>query len=99
MFFTPPTVGAEIEQFDESGSIESGKAVFELICPVSGKVTAVNTELLTAPEKINENPYEQGWIAELELTQFEDEREFLLDTEEYLKKLKKKVDEFHVNKR
>ena len=99
MFFTPPAVGAEIEQFDEAGSVESGKAVFELICPVSGKVTAVNTELLTAPEKINENPYEQGWIAELELTQFENEKEFLLNTDEYLKKLKKKVDEFHVNKR
>ena len=68
MFFDPPAIGSEIEQFGEAGSIESGKAVFEIICPVSGIVTAVNEELLDHPEFINDNPYEQGWIAELELT-------------------------------
>lgn len=99
MFFTPPVVGAEVEQFGEAGTIESGKAVFELVCPVSGKVTAVNTELLNAPERINENPYEKGWIAELELTQFDEEQDFLLSADEYLNILKKKVEEFHVNKR
>lgn len=99
MFFTPPPIGVEVEQFDEAGTIESGKAVFELICPVSGKVMAVNTELMTAPELINDNPYEKGWIAELELTAFDEEQEFLLSTDDYLKVLKKKVDEFHVNKR
>ncbi|MBP2640499.1 MAG: hypothetical protein H6Q66_1450 [Firmicutes bacterium] len=98
MFFTPPPVGVELEQFDEAGNVESGKAVFELICPVSGKVVAVNTELLTAPERINENPYEQGWVAELELTNFDEEKDFLLNTADYMKILKKKVDEFHVNK-
>ncbi|VBB08894.1 dgc [Lucifera butyrica] len=99
MFFTPPVVGAEIDQFGEAGDIESGKAVFELVCPVSGKVTAVNSELLTSPEMINDNPYEKGWIAELELTNFTEEQDFLLNAEDYLKILKKKVEEFHVNKR
>jgi len=99
MFVTLPAVGTEVEQFGEAGSIESGKAVFEVVCPVSGRITAINSDLLAAPEMINQNPYEQGWIAELELTNFSEERDFLLDAEGYLKVLKKKVDEFHANQR
>ncbi len=96
MFFTPPNLAADLEQFDEAGVIESGKAVFEVICPVSGKVVAVNAELANAPEFINQSPYEKGWIAELELTNFAEELDFLLNTEDYMKILKKKVDDFHV---
>jgi len=96
MFYTPPALGSEIEQFGEAGAIESGKAVFEIICPVSGVITAVNDELLDYPEYINDNPYEKGWIAELELTDFESDKELLLQFEEYVKIMKRKVDEFHV---
>jgi len=96
MFFTPPAIGSEIEQFGEAGSIESGKAVFEIICPVSGTITAVNEQLLDYPEYINDNPYEKGWIAELELTDFESDKELLVDFEDYFKIMKRKVDEFHV---
>lgn len=96
MFFTPPTVGAEIEQFDEAGSLESGKAVFEVICPVSGTITAVNDRLVNEPELVNQNPYEQGWLAEIELTNFEEDRELLHDFSGYFPILKGKVDEFHV---
>jgi glycine cleavage system H protein len=99
MFVTPPIVGATIDQFDEAGTLESGKAVFELVCPVSGKITAVNTAIVNAPELINQNPYEQGWIAEIELTNFAEEEEFLLDAQGYLKVLKKKADEYHANKK
>lgn len=96
MFFTPPAVGNEIEQFGEAGSIESGKAVFEIISPVSGTITAVNENLLEAPELINENPFEQGWIAELELSDFESDKELLLNFNQYFEVMKRKVDEFHV---
>jgi glycine cleavage system H protein len=96
MFFTPPTVGSEMEQFDEAGNIESGKAVFEVICPVSGTITAINEKLLEAPELINQNPYENGWIAEIELSDFENDKDFLLDFSKYFEVLKRKVDEFHV---
>ena len=96
MFFTPPTVGSEMEQFDEAGNVESGKAVFEVICPVSGTITAINEKLLEAPELINENPYEKGWIAEIELSDFESDKDFLLDFTKYYEVLKRKVDEFHV---
>ena len=96
MFFTPPTVGAEIEQFGELGNIESGKAVFEVVSPVSGKVTAINEDIISAPELINENPYEKGWIAELELTDPDGDKEFLLDFDGYFSYLKKKVNEFEI---
>lgn len=96
MFFTPPDIGSEIEQFGEAGNIESGKAVFEIICPVSGVITAVNEDLLDYPEYINENPYEKGWIAELQLTDFEGDKELLMQFDEYIEIMKRKVDEFHV---
>lgn len=96
MFFNPPAMGTEIEQFGEAGCIESGKAVFEIICPVSGTVTAVNEELLEHPEYINDSPYEKGWIVELELTDFASDQELLLDPEGYFKIMKRKVDEFNV---
>lgn len=96
MFFTPPTVGTDVEQFGELGTIESGKAVYEVVSPVSGKITAVNETLSSEPELINRNPYEKGWIAEIELADFESDRELLLDFDGYFKVLKRKVDEFHV---
>jgi len=96
MFFTAPTIGMEVDQFDELGDIESGKAVFGIVSPVSGVVTAVNEALTDAPELINQNPYETGWIAELELSDFEEDQELLHDFTGYFPILKRKVDEFHV---
>jgi glycine cleavage system H protein len=96
MFFTSPTVGSEVEQFGELGTVESGKAVFEVVSPVTGKIIAVNEELSEAPELINQNPYEKGWIAEVELSDWESDQELLLGFEGYFAVLKRKVDEFHV---
>lgn len=96
MFFTAPNVGTELSQFDEVGSLESGKAVFEIVSPVSGTITKVNEDLLNEPERINQNPYEQGWIAEIELEDFEEDKELLYDFNGYFPIMKRKVDEFHV---
>lgn len=96
MFFTPPTVGNKIEQFEEAGSIESGKAVFEIVSPFGGTITAVNEKLLEAPELINQNPYEQGWIAEMELSDLEGDKDLLHEFDGYFTVLKRKVDEFNV---
>lgn len=95
MFFSAPAVGSEVEQFDEVGSLESSKAVFEVVSPVSGTVTAVNENLFDAPELINQNPYEQGWIAELTVTNFEEDRDLLVDQQGYMPILKRKADEYH----
>lgn len=96
MFFTPASIGNEIEQFEEAGSIESGKAVFEIVSPVGGKITAINEKLTDAPELINQSPYEEGWIAEMELSDFESDKDLLHEFEGYFPVLKRKVDEFHV---
>lgn len=96
MFFTPPKIGNKIEQFDDAGSIESGKAVFEIISPVSGTITAINENLVETPELINQNPYEQGWILEMLLTDFESDKDLLHAFNGYFPILKRKVDEFHV---
>jgi glycine cleavage system H protein len=96
LFVTLAEAGSTVEQFGELGTIESAKAVAEVISPVTGKVVAVNEALMTSPERINQNPYEQGWIAEVELADFEKDRELLLDFASYFPILKRKVDEFHV---
>lgn len=98
IFFVPPEEDAEVEQFGEVGQLESSKAVFEIISPVSGKVIAINDELINNPELVNQSPYEKGWIAEIELSNFEEDKEFLLDYEGYFNILKRKVDEYHVKK-
>jgi glycine cleavage system H protein len=93
LYFTPPDMGAEIDQFGDVGEIESSKAVFELISPVSGRVISINETLLQKPELINENPYALGWIAEVELTDFESDKELLIGFDAYFELMKKKVKE------
>lgn len=95
LYFTPPNIGAEIDQFGEVGEIESSKSVFELISPVSGKVISINETLEQKPELINENPYEFGWMAELELTDFESDKELLIGFDEYFEVMKKKVEDLN----
>jgi glycine cleavage system H protein len=96
LYFYPPEVGDEIDQFGELGSIESSKAVFELISPFGGKVISVNEKLEKNPELINENPYVLGWIAELELADPEGDKELLIGFEKYLEIAKKKVEDTNV---
>jgi len=95
LYFTPPDIGAEIDQFGEVGDIESSKSVFELISPVSGKVVSINETLVQKPELLNENPYELGWVAELELTDFESDKELLIGFEKYFEIMKKKVEDLN----
>jgi len=96
LYFYPPEIGDDIDQFGELGSIESSKAVFELVSPFRGKVVAINEKLVTNPELINENPYEKGWVAELELTDQEGDKELLIGFERYFEITQKKVEETNV---
>lgn len=82
-YFEPTRVGAVVEQFDEVGSLESGKSMMDVLSPVSGRVTAVNTELVDSPELINEDPYGRGWVAEIELRDFDSDKALLLDAVSY----------------
>ncbi len=96
LYFTPPEIGTEIDQFGEAGEIESSKSVFELVSPVSGKVISINEALIGKPELLNENPYELGWVAEIELTNFEDDKELLIGFDKYFEIMKKKVEDINV---
>lgn len=82
VFVELPEVGDVFEQEENFAVIESVKAVSDIYAPVSGKVIAINEELLDEPEMINEKPYTGGWIAKFEI---EDESELdnLMDSSEY----------------
>lgn len=67
VFVELPEVGAEITKGDSCGSIESVKAVEDYYAPLGGEVLAVNTELEDAPETLNADPYEAGWIFKLKV--------------------------------
>ena len=96
LYVDPPEIGDEFEQFDDLGSIESSKAVFEIISPVAGTVVAVNTGLNDAPEQVNESPYEKGWLVEVSLSDFEEDQDLLHDCPAYFEFLQRKVAEIDV---
>ena len=60
-----PEIGLGVGQGDETGAVESVKAVSEIYAPVSGRVSAVNDALEEKPELVNENPYDAGWFYKL----------------------------------
>jgi glycine cleavage system H protein len=62
-----PAVGAEVTVGGKLGEVESTKSVSEIYAPVTGTITAVNDGLSDSPERINEDPYGEGWICEVEL--------------------------------
>ncbi|AJY74113.1 glycine cleavage system protein GcvH [Paenibacillus beijingensis] len=67
VFVEFPEVGAEVEMNQPMGTIESVKTVSDLFSPLTGKVTKVNEALIDSPELVNESPYENGWIVEIEV--------------------------------
>ena len=81
VFVENPEEGDDVTVSETMGSIESVKAVSDLISPVSGKVVLVNEELEDSPESINEKPYE-AWLIEVELSN-PDELNSLLKEDEY----------------
>jgi glycine cleavage system H protein len=86
VFYEPPEVGKTIQKDSSYAEVESVKAVSDVIAPLSGEVTAVNENLGDAPERINEDPYGEGWLIKVKLSSPE-ETETLLDADEYRKLL------------
>ena len=82
VFVELPAVGAELEQGDELGSIESVKAVSELFAPVSGEIIEVNEALRDKPELVNTDPYGDGWMVKIRLKAM-DEVDEMMTAEEY----------------
>lgn len=65
IFLELPAVGSRLEAGDRFGTIESVKAASDLYAPVAGTVAAINDELKDHPERVNQSPYEEGWILRL----------------------------------
>jgi glycine cleavage system H protein len=79
-----PEVGDPVKKGESFGVVESTKAVSELFSPVTGKVVEVNDPLSDAPETINEDPYEEGWMIQVEFADGK-ETEGLMDAAAYRK--------------
>jgi glycine cleavage system H protein len=82
VFFDPPAVGSSIAKDGPYAEVESVKAVSDVIAPLSGEVTEVNEALKDSPEQVNEDPYGEGWLVKVRLSD-PSEVESLLDAESY----------------
>ena len=81
-----PKVGAKFSRHDVFGTIEAVKAVSELFCPVSGEITAVNDRLDKEPALVNTDPYGEGWMIKIKLSD-PAEADALLDSNAYTEQI------------
>jgi glycine cleavage system H protein len=82
VFFDPPEVGSTVTKDDSYAEVESVKAVSDVIAPLSGEIVEVNTALGDKPEAINEDPYGDGWMVKVKLSD-PGEKDALLDAKAY----------------
>jgi glycine cleavage system H protein len=82
VFFDPPEVGAQVSKDQAYTEVESVKAVSDVIAPLSGEVTEVNDALGDKPETINDDPYGEGWLVKVKLSD-PSEADSLMDSTEY----------------
>lgn len=77
-----PKEGESVKQSEVFGSVESVKAVSDLFAPITGKVVKVNSPLADSPEYVNEDPYDEGWMIQVAVSNTK-ELDALLDAEAY----------------
>jgi glycine cleavage system H protein len=82
VFFDPPAVGTSVAKDAPYTEVESVKAVSDVISPLSGEIVAVNDALVGKPETVNEDPYGEGWLVRVKLSD-PSEQESLLDSAAY----------------
>ncbi len=86
VFYDPPEVGATVSKDHAYTEVESVKAVSDVFAPLSGEITAVNDKLGDSPELINSDPYGDGWLVKVKLSDT-GELESLMDADAYQKLL------------
>ena len=79
--------GTEVKYGDEIATIETIKVNISLPSPVTGKIVEVNPAMATAPEAINQDPYGAGWLAVVEMADWETDKSRLLDPQAYLSRM------------
>jgi glycine cleavage system H protein len=82
VFFDPPEVGTSVTRDESYAEVESVKAVSDVIAPLSGEIVEVNTALGDSPEAINADPYGEGWMVKVKLSDVA-EKDGLLDQAAY----------------
>jgi glycine cleavage system H protein len=92
VFFDPPEVGASTTANEPYAEVESVKAVSDVVAPLSGEVVAVNDALSDAPEKVNDDPYGDGWLVRVRFSD-QSEVDALLDVETYRARLASEASE------
>ena len=80
--YEAPEQGATVTKDEPYGEVESVKAVSDVIAPLSGEVVEVNAKVVSEPETVNEDPYGEGWLIRIRLTD-RSEADSLLDVEAY----------------
>jgi glycine cleavage system H protein len=86
VFYEPPEVGSQASKDAAYAEVESVKAVSDVYAPLSGEVTEVNSAVAENPEKINEDPYGEGWMVRVKLSD-PSEADQLMDAAAYKKLL------------
>lgn len=87
VFLELPTIGDEFSKGDTFANIESVKAASEIYMPISGKVVEVNEALVDAPEMLNEDSYENGWLIKVSSESFDSDKSDLLSYSDYKEEL------------
>jgi glycine cleavage system H protein len=82
VFFDPPEPGAQVTKDEAYAEVESVKAVSDVFAPLSGEILEVNEALADSPEKINEDPYGEGWLVRIRMNE-PSEVDTLLDVSAY----------------
>ena len=82
VFFEAPQVGSKVTKDEPYTEVESVKAVSDVVAPLSGEVVAVNEALSDKPETINDDPYGEGWLVRVKLSD-PSETQSLMDAEAY----------------
>ncbi len=86
VYFEPPAVGTQVAKGEPYAEVESVKAVSDVFAPLGGEIIATNHALVDKPEAINEDPYGEGWLVRVRLTDPSD-REALTDSATYVASL------------
>ena len=84
--FEPPDRSGSLAKDESYGEVESVKAVSDLISPLSGEIVEVNQAVVDTPETINEDPYGEGWLVKIKLSE-PSEADSLMDAESYRQSL------------
>ncbi len=92
-FVNMPEPQTEVRQGEELGSIETIKADVTINAPISGVIQERNEELDVKPELVNDDPYGEGWLVLIEMTDFQNDRKKLFTAEQYLPLMKSQAEE------